>query len=115
MKTQYIKAARPGLLRCKGDFTHQGQGISFLRSTLTESAGYVVAFACRKWLGQLMNLLASLFKFDPLFLRYGTVTLTFGSEKAIEVFAYKPHGFHSRGQKPLTRGWFLHHFGHLGR
>ena len=49
MNTQYVKAGRAGLLRCKGEFTHRGQGISFLRSTLTDSAGDVVAFATATW------------------------------------------------------------------
>lgn len=49
MKTQYVKAARSGALRCKGEFTHRGHGISFLRSTLTDSVGDVVAFATATW------------------------------------------------------------------
>jgi uncharacterized protein (TIGR00369 family) len=49
MKTQYVRAARSGVLRCKGEFTHRGQGISFLRSTLTDSDGDVVAFATATW------------------------------------------------------------------
>lgn len=49
MKIQYVRAARSGVLRCKGEFTHRGQGISFLRSTLTDSVGDVVAFATATW------------------------------------------------------------------
>jgi uncharacterized protein (TIGR00369 family) len=49
MKTQYVRAARSGVLRCKSEFTHRGQGISFLRSTLTDSDGDVVAFATATW------------------------------------------------------------------
>jgi len=49
MKTQYVKAARAGELRCKGEFTHRGQGVSFLRSTLTDPSGGVIAFATATW------------------------------------------------------------------
>ena len=49
MKTQYVKAVRTGVLQCKGEFTHRGQGISFLRSTLTDPAGDVVAFSTATW------------------------------------------------------------------
>lgn len=49
MKTQYVKAAQSGTLFCKGEFTHRGRGISFLRSTLTDPAGDVVAFATATW------------------------------------------------------------------
>jgi uncharacterized protein (TIGR00369 family) len=49
MKTQYVKTARSGVLRCKGEFTHRGQGISFLRSTLIDSTGDVIAFATATW------------------------------------------------------------------
>jgi uncharacterized protein (TIGR00369 family) len=49
MKTQYLKAVRSGVLSCKGEFTHRGKGISFLRSTLTDAAGDVIAFATSTW------------------------------------------------------------------
>lgn len=49
MKTQYVKAARAGVLRCKGEFTHRGKGTSFLRSTLTDPTGDLVAFATATW------------------------------------------------------------------
>lgn len=49
MKTQYVKAARSGALICKGEFTRRGRGISFLRSTLTDSEGDLVAFATATW------------------------------------------------------------------
>lgn len=49
MKTQYVKAAREGVLRCKGEFTYRGRGISFLRSTLQGNDGEVIAFATSTW------------------------------------------------------------------
>jgi len=49
MKTQYVKAAKAGVLSCKGEFTLRGKGISFLRSTLTDPTGDVVAFATATW------------------------------------------------------------------
>ena len=49
MKTQYVKAAKAGALTCTGEFLHRGKGISFLRSTLTEPTGDVVAFATATW------------------------------------------------------------------
>lgn len=49
MKTQYVRAARTGRLRCTGEFTHRGRSVSFLRSTLADSAGDVIAFATATW------------------------------------------------------------------
>ncbi|MBC5767828.1 PaaI family thioesterase [Ramlibacter albus] len=49
MKTQYVKAARTGTLTCTGEFIQQGQGISYLRSTLVDNDGDVVAFATATW------------------------------------------------------------------
>jgi uncharacterized domain 1 len=49
MKTQYVKAARQGTLRCVGELTKLGQGVSYLRSTLTDDVGDVVAFATATW------------------------------------------------------------------
>lgn len=49
MKVQYVKAARLGSLRCIGEVTKLGIGISYLRSTLTDEAGEVVAFATSTW------------------------------------------------------------------
>lgn len=49
MKTQYVKAARQGSLRCCGEVTKLGQGISYLRSTMTDDEGDVVAFATATW------------------------------------------------------------------
>jgi len=49
MKTQYVRAARAGRLRCIGEFTHRGKGVSFLRSTLVDPAGDVLAFATATW------------------------------------------------------------------
>jgi len=49
MKTQYVKAAREGTLTCTGEVTKLGQGISFLRSTLKDESGELVAFATATW------------------------------------------------------------------
>jgi len=49
MKTQYVKAARAGTLRCLGEPIRLGQGISYLRSTLTDADGDTVAFATSTW------------------------------------------------------------------
>ena len=49
MKTQYVKPAREGVLRCRGEFIKQGRGTSFLKSTLVDEAGDVVAFATATW------------------------------------------------------------------
>lgn len=49
MKTQYVKPARSGVLRCRGEFSHHGKGISFLRSTLTDSAGDLIALSTSTW------------------------------------------------------------------
>lgn len=45
MKTQYVKAVTAGKLCCKGEFTHKGRGISYLKSTMTDADGNVIAFA----------------------------------------------------------------------
>jgi len=49
MKTQYVKAARKGVLRCCGEFIKLGQGVSYLKSTLTDEEGDIVAFASATW------------------------------------------------------------------
>lgn len=50
MKTQYIKAAREGKLRCCGEFIRQGRSVSFLKSTMTDEDGAIVALATATWL-----------------------------------------------------------------
>ncbi|RYZ03643.1 MAG: PaaI family thioesterase [Comamonadaceae bacterium] len=49
MKTQYVKAAREGLLRCTSEFIQRGQGISYLRATMVDADGDVVAFSSSTW------------------------------------------------------------------
>ncbi|MFC4276609.1 PaaI family thioesterase [Achromobacter aloeverae] len=49
MKIQYIKAARTGSLRCVGEFIRLGRGVSYLKSTLRDAEGDVVAFATSTW------------------------------------------------------------------
>lgn len=50
MKTQYVKAARQGKLQCRGEFTRRGRTISFLKSTMTDEQGEIIAFATATWL-----------------------------------------------------------------
>jgi len=49
IKVQYVKAARHGRLRSVGEFIRQGRGISYMRSTMTDAQGDVVAFATATW------------------------------------------------------------------
>jgi len=49
MKTQYVKAAGIGKFTCTGAFIQRGRGTSFLKSTLTNERGEVVAFATATW------------------------------------------------------------------
>ena len=49
MKTQYVRPVGKGLVRCKGEFSHRGRSISFLRSTLTNADGDLLAFATATW------------------------------------------------------------------
>ena len=49
MKTQYVKAARQGTVKCYGEFIRQGRNISFLKSTMTDEDGATIAFATATW------------------------------------------------------------------
>jgi len=49
MKTQYAKAVKSGTMRCCAEFIKRGQGIFYLRSTLTDAHGDVAAFATSTW------------------------------------------------------------------
>lgn len=49
MKTQYVKAVRAGAMRCCGELIKLGQGISYLRSTMTDTYGETVAFSTATW------------------------------------------------------------------
>ncbi len=49
MKTQYVKAARQGTIRCCGEFIRRGRNISFLKATMTDEDGATVAFATATW------------------------------------------------------------------
>jgi len=49
MKTQYLKPARSGVLVARGEFIKPGHRISYLRATLTDAGGDVVAFATATW------------------------------------------------------------------
>ena len=50
MKTQYLKAVRGGSLTCRGEFTRRGRTICFMKSTMTDDDGNVVALATATWL-----------------------------------------------------------------
>lgn len=50
MKTQYVKAARHGKIRCCGEFVRRGRSISFLKATMTDEEGATVAFATSTWM-----------------------------------------------------------------
>lgn len=49
MKTQYVRPVQSGKLYCTGEFTHRGRGISYLRSSLTDAEGNLIAFATATW------------------------------------------------------------------
>jgi len=49
MKTQYVKAAGVGRYTARGEFIKRGQGISYLRATLTDAEDDVAAFATATW------------------------------------------------------------------
>jgi uncharacterized protein (TIGR00369 family) len=50
MKTQYVKAARQGKVRCCGECIRRGRSISFLKSTMTDEEGATIAFATATWM-----------------------------------------------------------------
>ncbi len=49
MKTQYVKPSGTGKLTCTGTFIQRGKGTSFLKSTLTNEQGELIAFATATW------------------------------------------------------------------
>ena len=49
MNTEYVKAAKSGRLRCTGTFTHEGKGVCYLQSTLTDAQGDLLALATATW------------------------------------------------------------------
>jgi len=49
MKTQYVKTAGLGRYTARAEFIKRGQGISYLRATLTDADADVVAFATATW------------------------------------------------------------------
>lgn len=49
MKTQYVKPAGVGRFTCTGTFIQRGRGTSFLKSTLTNEQGKLVAFSTATW------------------------------------------------------------------
>ncbi|MFW8564791.1 PaaI family thioesterase [Orrella sp. 11846] len=50
MKTQYVKAVRAGRLQCRGEVVRRGRTISFLKSTLMDEDGTVLAVATATWM-----------------------------------------------------------------
>jgi len=50
MKTQYVKAARQGKIQCRGEFIRRGRTVSFLKSTMFDEDGDIIAFATATWM-----------------------------------------------------------------
>jgi uncharacterized protein (TIGR00369 family) len=50
MKTQYVKAARQGKIQCRGEFIRRGRTVSFLKSTMSDEDGDIIAFATATWM-----------------------------------------------------------------
>jgi uncharacterized protein (TIGR00369 family) len=49
MKTQYLRPARSGRLRCEGRYLKQGKQISYLESRLTDDDAKLLAVATATW------------------------------------------------------------------
>ena len=49
MKTQYLRPARSGRLRCEGRYLKRGQQVSYLESRLTDEEGKLLAVATATW------------------------------------------------------------------
>jgi uncharacterized protein (TIGR00369 family) len=49
MKTQYIRPAVSGRVRCEARFLKRGRTVSFLESRMTDADGKVVAAATATW------------------------------------------------------------------
>lgn len=49
MKTQYLRPAIPGRVRCEGRFVKQGRSISYMESRMSDGDGKAVALATATW------------------------------------------------------------------
>jgi uncharacterized protein (TIGR00369 family) len=49
MKVQYVRPARSGRVRVRGEFVKRGKEISFLRSEAFDNADKLIAFATSTW------------------------------------------------------------------
>jgi uncharacterized protein (TIGR00369 family) len=49
MKTQYMRPAVSGCVRCEARFLKRGRTVSFLESSMTDSEGKIVAAATATW------------------------------------------------------------------
>lgn len=49
MKTQYVKAAREGVVVSEARFLRRGRSINFLEARMTDATGAPVAFATATW------------------------------------------------------------------
>ncbi|MYZ49942.1 PaaI family thioesterase [Propylenella binzhouense] len=49
MKTQYMRPARPGRVRCEGRFLRQGRTVSQMESRMTDAEGRLLAMATATW------------------------------------------------------------------
>ena len=49
MKTQYLRPARSGIIRCEGRFLRRGRSINYLESRMTDDEGKLLAFATSTW------------------------------------------------------------------
>ncbi len=49
MKTQYVRPARSGRVRCEGRFLRRGRSINYLESRMTDEDGKLLAFATSTW------------------------------------------------------------------
>ena len=49
MKTQYLRPARGGRIRCEGRFLKRGRSINYLESRMTDEEGKLAAVATATW------------------------------------------------------------------
>ena len=49
MKTQYLRPALSGRVRCEGRFLRRGRSINYLESRMTDEDGKLLAFATSTW------------------------------------------------------------------
>ena len=49
MKTQYLRPAVSGIVRCEGRFLRRGRSINYLESRMTDQGGKLLAMATSTW------------------------------------------------------------------